>query len=107
MRDYIYVLDGVDAYITLGKALENKSIWGHAFNFSTETPVSVLTLVKKIILISGKKVEPKVLGKTTGEIKKQYLSCKKAMETLGWKCRYDLKDGLAETYQWYKKFFKK
>lgn len=105
VRDYIYVLDGVDAYLTLGKALENKSIHGHAFNFSTETPISVLTLVKKIISISGKKIEPKILGKTSGEIKNQYLSCKKAREMLGWKHQYDLDIGLKETYRWYKNFF--
>lgn len=107
VRDYIYVLDGVDAYLTIGQALENKSIQGHAFNFSTEFPISVLDLVKKIISISGKKVEPKALGKTSSEIKKQYLSCKKAKEMLEWRHKYNLDSGLKETYEWYKAFFKK
>lgn len=107
VRDYIYVLDGVDAYLTFAKALEHTSIQGNAFNFSTENPVTVLALVKKIIAISGKNLKPQVLGKANGEIKKQYLSCQKARELLGWKHRYDLDSGLKETYLWYEEFFRK
>ena len=107
VRDYIYVLDGVDAYLTLARALERKEVQGNAFNFSTETPINVLNLVKKIISVSGKKAEPQVLGKAAGEIKEQYLSCTKAREMLGWKHSFELEDGLKDTYQWYERFFEK
>jgi len=107
-RDYMYVLDAVDAYLTLAEQLDRDGIAGEAFNFGTETPVSVLELVEKIIAVSGQTgVVPEVLGqgKPSGEIDAQYLDSHKAQERLGWQPRYDLRAGLGETYRWYARFF--
>ena len=49
------------------------------------------------------KMRPVVLNKdTSGEIDKQYLSSKKAVEKLGWKPAYNLEQSLKETIKWYK-----
>ncbi len=40
-----------------------------------------------------------------GEIKHQFLSAQKARDTLGWKSKYTLEEGLKETVKWYKTFF--
>lgn len=107
VRDYIFVLDAVSAYLTLGKALieRNKNATGKAFNFGTGKPVSVLELVNAVIKISGKKVKPEILNTAKSEIRKQYLSNDKARAILGWRPRYSLESALKETYRWYEKFF--
>lgn len=105
VRDYIYVMDAVNGYLKLAENL-NK-VKGEAFNFGTEQPISVLDLVKMIIKISNKKLEPKIMGTAKAEIKEQYLSSKKAKELLNWKQEYSLVDGLEETYKWYSEHFGK
>lgn len=105
VRDYIYVLDVVDAYITLAEQLDRKEIAGEAFNFGTETPVSVLELVKKIVDASGKKIEPQILNQAKNELQAQYLDWAKARKVLGWKPKWALDQGLKETVEWYKDFF--
>jgi len=105
VRDYVYVLDVVDAYLTLAENLHREEIQGEAFNFGTEQKFSVLELVNKMIKISGKTQKPKILGTAKGEIKKQYLSSKKANKLLNWKSSYSIEKGLKETYDWYVNYF--
>jgi CDP-glucose 4,6-dehydratase len=103
VRDYVYIEDVVDAYLSLAEKVEE--VKGEAFNFGTNLPISVLNLVNNIIKISGKThLNPiiKGSGKTKGEIDRQYLSCEKALKMLGWKPKYDLNKGLRETIDWYR-----
>ena len=105
IRDYIFILDAVEAYLFLAKKLDNPAIRG-AFNFSNESQVMVLDVVKMILkLLSREDLEPFILNVTKNEIKHQYLSAKKAREILGWKPKYNLETGLRETIKWYKNFF--
>jgi len=106
VRDYFYVEDAVDAFITLAKSLDQKKIWGEAFNFSPERHITVLGIVNKIIKISNSKSRPKILSQATNEIKEQYLDCSKAHKLLGWKAKTQLDEGLKKTFIWYKEFFK-
>lgn len=101
-RDYIYVDDIVNAYLMLGEKIEMLKLYGEAFNFSSEKPVSVLELVKTIFEITRKKPNYKILGIAKYEIKDQYLSAEKAKRILGWHCRYSLRQGLKKTISWYK-----
>jgi CDP-glucose 4,6-dehydratase len=107
LRDYIYVRDIVDAYMTLAENLDRKNVKGQAFNIGTETPISVLELVDKILNLCGKAfLKPVIKNEATHEIKKQYLGCEKIRNTLGWKYKYDLDSGLKETISWYNKFLR-
>ncbi|MBI2573087.1 SDR family NAD(P)-dependent oxidoreductase [Candidatus Woesearchaeota archaeon] len=106
-RDYMYVEDAADAYITLAENMHRPEIVGQAFNFSSEKPVSVLELVNTIVKVAGKQVQPKVLGQAKGEIDVQYLSRAKAEKLLGWKPRHSLEQGLSKTLEWYKGYFGK
>ena len=106
LRDYIYIDDIIDAYLLLAKKLYERKIKpGEAFNFGAGKPISVLSLVNKILTIAVKyHLRPKILskGKIKGEIDKQYLSSAKAKKLLGWSTKYTLEQGLKETYKWYK-----
>ena len=105
IRDYIFILDAVEAYLFLAEKLDNPTIRG-AFNFSNESQVTVSDVVKKILeLINRENLEPLILNEAKSEIKHQYLSARKAREILGWKPKYNLETGLRETIKWYKIFF--
>ena len=107
-RDYLYVKDAVEAYLTLARFLDQDEIRGQAFNFSNEQPITVLDLVQKIVKIYGKTdLLAKIIGKgkQKGEIQRQYLSSEKARRFLKWKTTYSMDEGLRETIDWYRAFF--
>lgn len=106
VRDYFYVRDAAKAYILLAEKMDNDSIIGQAFNFGSDTPMSVLRITNEIISIMGcKDIEPVILNEAKGEIREQYLSAIKARESLGWSPIFSLRDALAETVDWYKDYF--
>jgi len=106
VRDYIYAEDAVQAYLFLAEQLEhNPALRGEAFNFSNETQITVLELVRKIGGMMGSSLAPQVLNQASNEIERQYLSAEKARRVLGWQPQYTLDTGLAKTIAWYREFF--
>jgi CDP-glucose 4,6-dehydratase len=103
IRDYIYVRDVVFAYLALAEKMEDRAIHGHAFNFSTEQPMSVVALVRHILAAAGRPdLEPIILGEATNEIPEQHLSATKARAMLGWTPAFTLDAALGETVAWYR-----
>lgn len=108
IRDYIYVLDAVNAYEVLAKQTEEKKFKGEAFNFSNEVQLTALDFTNKILEKMNKKnLKPIIKNQASGEIKAQHLSAKKARETLGWKSEWGIDKALDETIKWYKEYFSK
>lgn len=107
IRDYIFVEDGVHAYITLAEALLDDSgaprFAGHAFNFSYGLKLSVLQVVEKILALMQSKLQPQVKNEATNEIPEQRLDSTKARNLLQWKPRYGFEEGLQLTIDWYRK----
>ena len=105
LRDYIFIEDVINAYLLLARKLyEGKIPAGEAFNFGTGKPISVLSLVNKILSISKiRNLRPEILSKKKikGEIDRQYLSSSKAKRMLGWRCQSSLGRGLKKTFAWY------
>lgn len=105
VRDYLYVRDAAAAYVSLADQLDGDGIAGEAFNFSDESPCTVLELVAAISEAVGTNgVEPVVQDSAVGEIHDQALSAAKARSRLGWSPRFDLAGGLEETVAWYRSF---
>lgn len=106
VRDYIYVKDVARAYGRMAECLGDERVRGEAFNFSNESPMSVLELVAVIQkLMECGHIEPKIRNCVEGEIQNQYLSAAKARSILGWQPLYSLEAGLQETIDWYRRFF--
>lgn len=104
-RDYVYVQDIVAAYLRLAQVSPENNIRGEAFNFSPESPTSVLEITRKISELMGRTdLEPVILNQARAEIKDQYLDSSKAERLLNWAPRYSLGEGLLATIQWYKNF---
>jgi CDP-glucose 4,6-dehydratase len=102
-RDYLYVEDAVDAYLTIGASLDRPEMRGRAWNAGWGRPIPVIDVVRTLISVSGRDLEPDVQGEGTphGEIDRQYLDSTAIREELGWEPRWDLNEGLAATWQWY------
>ena len=104
-RDYLYIKDAVGAYAVLAEKLLAGEAHGETFNFSNESPRTVLAVVTRIGELMGRSdLAPVVLNQASHEIPHQYLSAAKARDQLGWKPQYGLDEGLAETITWYREF---
>lgn len=106
-RDYFYVEDGAIAYTLLAEHLaSNRDLIGQAFNFSVETQLTVLALVRQITELMGSDLSPDIRGEASNEIRHQYLSAAKAHRLLDWRPVYGMQEGLKRTISWYKDFLK-
>lgn len=107
-RDYIYVEDAVQGYMRLAETIaEDSEIGGEAFNFSYESPLTTLEVVKTILTSMGRSdLQPQILATAQNEIPHQYLSALKAKERLGWKPGLDYQEGLLRTISWYVDYLK-
>jgi CDP-glucose 4,6-dehydratase len=104
-REYLYVEDAVDAYLAVAGSLEREELWGRPWNAGTGRPLSVLELVRKLVEVSGRELEPDVQGDAPppGEIHRQSLDSTAIREELGWEPRFELDRGLRETWEWYER----
>jgi CDP-glucose 4,6-dehydratase len=107
VRDYFYVEDGAAAYLQLAQGLaERPELHGQAFNFSNETQVTALDLVRRILELMGSSLEPDIRNEASNEIRNQYLTAAKARGTLDWRPLFTLEQGLQRTIAWYRDFLK-
>ncbi len=99
-RDYVYVKDAVDAYMTMAECAQR--VAGEAFNFGPQQPHSVMEIVQTILkIMGGDELLPIVMNQAENEIRDQYLCSEKAKKVLGWEPQYTLEQGLEETILWY------
>lgn len=107
VRDYVYVRDVVNFYLFLAEAMEDDELHGQAFNYSTESQLTVLEITRSILRLMGREdLEPQILNEAKGEIPHQYLSSAKAREILGWANQFTIEKGLEQSIAWYGDYFK-
>jgi CDP-glucose 4,6-dehydratase len=105
VRDYFYVLNAVDGYMRLAEKMPNDALNGQAFNFGYGEPLTVVELVDEILEVMGKShLFPVIRNEASNEIVHQYLDCSKAQRLLNWQPRYDRKEGLRRTIEWYEEY---
>ena len=106
LRDYLYVQDGVAAYLRLAEALAlDRGLAGLAFNFGHAEPIGVLELVTKILAIADRAdLVPEIRGNANHEIPDQYLDPTRAQRVLGWRAQFDHPAGLSLALSWYREF---
>ncbi len=101
IREYIYVRDTIDAYITLAENIDKTK--GEAFNIAGKNIMNVLEIVERISNILGRKVDYEILNQAKTEIPKQYLDGSKIKDVLGWEPKTSFEEAINETFKWYEK----
>lgn len=108
LRDYFYVEEGAAAYLHLAERMaHDPAVVGHAFNFSTETPTSVIELVRLILKLMHSDLQPDIQASARHEIRHQFLAADKARRLLDWRPTFSLEDALRATIAWYRRFLER
>lgn len=104
-RDYVHVLDIVDAYLYLAESTVRLKINGQAFNFSRDEPLSVIDMHRAVYEAVGIEYKkPTIINSAKSEIRDQHLDSKKARDLLNWNSRISLSEGLKITAEWYSNY---
>ena len=107
-RDFLYVQDAIDAYLAVSASLERPELEGRVWNAGWDRPVAVIDVVRALIEVSGRALEPDVRGTGSphGAIDRQYLDSTAIRSELGWKPRWELKRGLEASWDWYERLLR-
>ncbi|HSB04897.1 MAG TPA: SDR family NAD(P)-dependent oxidoreductase [Thermodesulfobacteriota bacterium] len=103
-RDFLFVKDTVQGFITLGKCDEAV---GKVVNIGTGKDISIGELVEKILVMMGEEkrveVEDQRIRPERSEVMRLLSDTGLAQSLFGWIPKYSLEDGLKETIEWYQK----
>jgi UDP-N-acetylglucosamine/UDP-N-acetyl-alpha-D-glucosaminouronate 4-epimerase len=98
-RDFIYVEDVVNANImalTCGKRA------GGVFNVANGEQTSILDLAQKIVEVTGSKSSLEFRPARSGDIRDSVGDTSYTVEHLGYRNRFGIQQGLADTVAWYR-----
>jgi len=101
-RDFIYIKDLIAA---IHAASQAKDIGGEVFQIATNLETTVGEMTESLLQVmeqaglTGNKVWYSMPRQ--GDVLRNYSDTSKAMEKLGWKSSYELKEGLQETLVWF------
>lgn len=94
-RDFVFVTDVVDAFV---RAIDAGD--GLRCNIGTGAETSVNELYRQLADLAGSAQEPEHAAARNGELAHIALDVSRAAAELGWKPRWALRDGLAQTLDW-------
>jgi NAD dependent epimerase/dehydratase len=101
-RDLVYVKDTVEGFIAI--AASEKTV-GEEINIATQTEISIHDLAQEIMHLMNADVitiQDNIRIRPEKSEVERLLGCnRKIRELTGWKPRYPLSDGLAETIKWF------
>lgn len=98
-RDFIFIDDCVE--ITM-RTIEDEKAYGKTYNIGTGIKTTVQELINRMMTISGIHKPIKIEKGTPGDHNGIYADISLAKSDLGFKCRYNLDEGLALMIQWAK-----
>ena len=104
IREYIYVKDSIDGYISLAENINKTK--GEAFNLASRNIMSVTEIVDRISKVLGIPVRMEILNQAKAEIPKQYLDGSKIKNTIGWEAKTDFEEAIRKTFDWYKQILR-
>ena len=104
-RDFSYVLDTAEAFITLGEAPASAVI-GELFNCGPGDDIAIGKLAEDIVRLMGAEADivedPQRLRPKDSEVMRLVCDASKLRERTGWQPRYTRDEGLLETIAWYR-----
>jgi CDP-glucose 4,6-dehydratase len=101
VREFLYVEDAVEAYLTVAASLDEPGLRGRAWNVGGGEAVPVVEVVRRLIRASGTDVEADVRGEPSGRPDREELDSSAIRRELGFEPAWKLGRGLEATYAWY------
>lgn len=102
-RDLLFVKDTANGFIEIAKC---DTLIGHEVNIATQSEISVADLAQELINQinpSAKIITDDIrLRPTKSEVFRLFGANEKLKQHTSWSCKYTLKQGLAETIEWFK-----
>jgi GDP-L-fucose synthase len=100
MREFLHVDDMADACVFLMENIKAGDAIAPLYNIGTGTDVTIRELAETVVDVVG------FQGELTFDTSKPDGTPRKLldvglMHSLGWKHRYDLREGVADTYRWF------
>ncbi len=99
VRDYIHVVDLVEAHVKALSALAPEH-GCQAYNLGTGQGYSVLEVIKAFEQASGVEIPYKIVERRAGDIRASYASPENTASKLGWRARYDLAAMMRDHWCW-------
>ena len=99
-REFLYIEDAVDAYLSLVKNIDKTK--GEAFNIGSGEIISIKKLVEDILSKINNNLSINYQHKDFPEISHQYLDSNKIKEFTGWESKIKLSEGLDKSIKTYK-----
>ena len=102
IRDYIHVCDIAHAHtLALQFSIKNnKEKSCEVFNLGTGNGITVLEAIHAFEKVSGVKLNYEIGPRRVGDIVAIYANNDKAVNDLGWNCKYGLDDMMLTAWQW-------
>ena len=99
-REFLYIEDAVDAYLSLVKNIEKTK--GEAFNIGSNEVITIGELLNFMLSEMDSNLKINFVEKDFPEISHQYLDSSKMTNLTGWKPKTNLKSGLQKSIKKYK-----
>src|SRR4051795_10981248 len=97
-RDFVFVTDLANGLI---RAMEGEQVGGEGFQLASGVETSLNELIALMGEVSGRDLRVRREPPRPGEIVRNYSLVDKARDRLGYEPAVTLKDGLAQTYEWF------
>lgn len=102
IRDYIHVVDLVEAHIFALRALLDSRVKNEAFNLGTGHGYSVKEVIDMCERVTGKQVTAEYGARRAGDPSRLVASYDKIHRDLGWKPKYNLEDIIRTAWNWHR-----
>lgn len=102
-RDYIYIQDAVNGYLSLLQHMD--AVRGEAYNFSSEDNLSVIEVISKARKAIGNDFPYTIKNTAKNELPYQHLNNDK-IKNLGWSCQYSFENIIPSVISWYRNILK-
>lgn len=102
IRDYIHVLDLIDAHIkALSWLVDNNNGDNLVLNLGTGKGISVMEIIQAVEKVVGEPISFQTKERRQGDPPKLIASSQKAKDTLGWHPQYNLTEGIQHMVKWF------
>lgn len=101
VRDYIHVLDLVNAHLKSLEYLQD-NVGSHLFNLGTGTGTTVFEIIKAFENVTEEQLDYEIAARRAGDVIFSTCNPSKAKKLLGWKANQSLDQMISSMWNWYK-----